>query len=56
VRQEDGSWAIVDEGSVNGTTINEDERAITPHILVALHDGDRIHLGAWTTIVVTVAE
>ncbi len=56
VRQDDGSWAIVDEGSVNGTTINDGERAIAPHVLVALHDGDRIHLGAWTTIVVTVAE
>jgi len=24
-------------------------------LLVALHDGDRVHLGAWTTIVVTLA-
>jgi predicted component of type VI protein secretion system len=52
VRQDDHTWAIVDEGSSNGVTINEDERAIAPHTLVALHDGDRVHLGAWTTIVV----
>jgi len=55
VQQDDGSWAIVDEGSSNGTTINADERAIAPHVLVPLHDGDRVHLGAWTTIVVSVA-
>jgi hypothetical protein len=53
VRADDGSWAIVDEGSSNGTTLNDDERAITPHVLVALHDGDRVHVGAWTTIVVS---
>ena len=53
VHQDDDTWAIVDEGSSNGTTINEDERAITPHTVVALHDGDRVHVGAWTTIVVS---
>lgn len=56
VRQDDGTWAIADEGSSNGTTINEDARAIAPHVLVPLHDGDRVHLGAWTTITVSVAE
>ena len=56
VRQDDGSWAVVDEGSVNGTTLNDDVRAITPHVLVSLNDGDRVHIGAWTTIVVTLAD
>jgi|1185.fasta_scaffold24635_2 hypothetical protein len=53
VRQDDDTWAIVDEGSSNGTTINAAEHPIVPHTLVPLRDGDRVHLGAWTTIVVT---
>jgi len=50
VRVEDGDWAIVDEGSANGTTINADPDPIPPHTEVALRDGDRVHVGAWTTI------
>ena len=50
VRSADGSWSIVDEGSSNGTTVNADPRPIPPHVEVALHDGDRVHVGAWTTI------
>jgi pSer/pThr/pTyr-binding forkhead associated (FHA) protein len=50
VRAQDGSWAIVDEGSSNGTTINADPDPITPHVEVPLRDGDRVHVGAWTTI------
>jgi hypothetical protein len=53
VRADGGGWAIVDEGSSNGTTLNDDPRALDPHVLVALHDGDRIRLGAWTTLVVS---
>jgi hypothetical protein len=54
VRGRDGSWAIVDEGSSNGTTINADDDPIPPHVAVALHDGDRVHVGAWTTITVAL--
>ena len=50
VRQADGSYAIVDQGSTNGTSINGDLRAIAANVPVALGAGDRIHLGAWTTI------
>lgn len=50
VRQADGSYAIVDQGSTNGTSINDDVRAIAANVPVALAEGDRIHLGAWTTI------
>jgi len=50
VREPDGSWAIVDEGSSNGTTINADAEPIAPHVEVPLRDGDRVHVGAWTTI------
>jgi hypothetical protein len=50
VNAADGSWAVVDEGSSNGTTINAHADPIAPHVEVPLSDGDRIHVGAWTTI------
>jgi len=50
VNAADGSWAVIDEGSSNGTTINARADPIAPHVEVALSDGDRIHVGAWTTI------
>ena len=46
----DGSWAVLDPGSANGTLLNGTEITIgTP---VPLHDGDRINLGAWTSVTV----
>ncbi|MGK5639638.1 FHA domain-containing protein [Streptomyces sp. URMC 126] len=52
VEQPDGSWAVVDQDSTNGTTINGSEDPIQPYVPVPLHDGDRVHVGAWTTITV----
>ena len=46
----DGSWALIDEGSMNGTYFNGDVKPIPAHQQVRLADGDRIHLGVWTTI------
>ena len=46
----DGSWAVLDPGSANGTLVNGTEIAIGDHI--PLRDGDRINLGAWTAITV----
>ena len=46
----DGSWAVLDPGSANGTLLNGREIAIGD--LITLHDGDRINLGAWTVITV----
>jgi hypothetical protein len=46
----DGSWSLVDPGSTNGTTLNGGNRAIDFNVPVDLHDGDRIHVGAWTTL------
>jgi O-antigen/teichoic acid export membrane protein len=46
----DGTWAVLDPGSANGTLLNG--RKITVGDLTPLHDGDRINLGAWTVITV----
>ncbi|GHH32957.1 FHA domain-containing protein [Streptomyces candidus] len=50
VQQPDGTWAVVDQNSTNGTTINGGEDPIQPYVPVPLQDGDRVHVGAWTTI------
>ncbi|GGU33383.1 FHA domain-containing protein [Streptomyces daghestanicus] len=52
VHQPDGSWAVVDQNSTNGTTVNGGEEPIQPYVPVPLQDGDRVHVGAWTTITV----
>ncbi|WP_328400505.1 FHA domain-containing protein [Streptomyces sp. NBC_00390] len=52
VQQPDGSWAVVDQNSTNGTTLNGAEDPIQPYVPVPLNDGDRVHVGAWTTITV----
>jgi len=46
----DGSWTILDPGSENGTLVNGTE--ITAGVRLPLHDGDRVHLGAWTVITI----
>jgi FHA domain len=51
IGQADGSWAVLDPGSENGTLVNDQEIAIG--VQVRLHDGDRIHLGAWTAITIS---
>lgn len=50
VQQPDGCWAVVDQDSTNGTTINGEEEPISPYVPFRLREGDSIHLGAWTTI------
>jgi hypothetical protein len=50
--QPDGSWCLVDPGSTNGTLLNDGTDPIRPNVAVPLSDGDRIHVGAWTTIIV----
>ncbi|ORT61714.1 FHA domain-containing protein [Streptomyces sp. CB03238] len=52
VQQPDGSWAVVDQNSTNGTTLNGAEDPIQPYVPVPLKDGDRVHVGAWTTITI----
>lgn len=52
VHQQDGSWSVVDQNSTNGTTLNGAEDPIQPYVPVPLKDGDRVHVGAWTTITI----
>ena len=49
-RLADGTYAIEDLGSTNGTEVNG--RQIAAGEPVALGDGDRVHLGAWTGITI----
>lgn len=51
----DGGWELVDLDSTNGTSVGDAPAPIAPHIPMALTDGDRIKLGAWTTITLIVA-
>jgi hypothetical protein len=50
--QPDGSWTLVDPGSANGTMLNGAAEPIAINVQIPLQDGDRIHLGAWTTITI----
>lgn len=45
-------WIVIDAGSTNGTTLNYGEDPLPPDTPVALRSGDRIHLGAWTTLTI----
>lgn len=46
----DGAYAIEDLGSTNGTEVNG--RRIAAGEPIALGDGDRVHVGAWTGITI----
>jgi hypothetical protein len=50
VAQPDGTWAVVDLDSSNGTYLNDSPDPIKPHEPVPVGDGDKVHVGAWTTL------
>ena len=50
LRQGDGTYSLVDPGSTNGTTVNDDTTPVATNVAIPLTDGDRIHVGAWTTL------
>jgi hypothetical protein len=52
VRRDDGSYALVDRGSANGTSVNGCADVVPTNTPIPLADGDRIHIGAWTTITI----
>lgn len=47
-----GHWAVLDPGSTNGTTINYEDQPIAVDRPVPVAAGDRIHVGAYTTLVI----
>jgi hypothetical protein len=49
-RQADGEWVVIDQGSTNGTVVRSAVTAIKPGDAVRLHDGDHLHVGAWTRV------
>jgi FHA domain len=46
------AWLLTDPGSTNGASRNGATELLAAQRQVELADGDRIHLGAWTTITV----
>ncbi|MBO0872319.1 MAG: FHA domain-containing protein [Pseudonocardia sp.] len=55
IARPDGGWDIVDLQSTNGTSVGNSSEPIPPGVPVPLSEGDRIRLGAWTTITITSA-
>jgi FHA domain-containing protein len=52
LRVRDDALTITDLGSTNGTSLNDSEDFLPNGVETPLTDGDRIHVGAWTTITV----
>jgi DNA-binding SARP family transcriptional activator len=50
LRRPQGSWALVDQGSTNGTYLKPDEDPIPAHQPFPLSDGDQVYLGYWTCL------
>lgn len=50
LRDDDGRWSVVDLDSTNGTMVNDSTVPLSPNVKRPLQDGDRIHVGSWTTI------
>ena len=53
IAEPDGSWAVLDPGSANGTQVNGGE--IAAGTRVPLRSGDRICVGAWTVLTIRAA-
>lgn len=52
LRIRDSGLTITDLGSTNGTSLNDSDDRLPEGEETPLADGDRIHIGAWTTITV----
>jgi hypothetical protein len=50
LRIRDSGLSVTDLGSTNGTSLNDNEEFLPNGEETPLKDGDRIHVGAWTTI------
>jgi FHA domain len=56
LRIRDSGLTITDLGSTNGTSLNGSDDLLANGEEVPLADGDRIHVGAWTTIKISKVE
>lgn len=56
LRVRQSGLTVTDLGSTNGTSLNDSDDLLTYGEETPLADGDRIHVGAWTTITVTTGE
>ena len=52
LRVRDSGLTVTDLGSTNGTSLNDSDDRLGNGEETPLTDGDRIHVGAWTTITV----
>jgi len=50
LRADGDGWTLVDLESGNGTYLNDGLDALKPYVATKITAGDRIHLGAWTTL------
>ena len=48
----DEGWVVVDLDSANGTRLNDADEPLEAETEIPVKQGDRIHLGVWTTITV----
>ena len=55
LRIRDSGLTVTDLGSTNGTSLNGSEDLLPEGRETPLADGDRIHIGAWTTITIAQA-
>lgn len=51
-RCSDGGYEVIDLGSTNGTLLRGASRPMEPGRPVKLADGDRLQIGAWTTLAI----
>ena len=56
LRVRDSGLTITDLGSTNGTSLNDSDDFLVNGEEIQLSDGDRVHVGAWTTITVVKSE
>jgi hypothetical protein len=49
----DGTWWVTDCSSLNGTYVNDQPDPLAPGVAVEVSPGDRIHVGAWTTLAIS---
>lgn len=52
----DGQWEVTDSKSTNGTFIGDADAPLSPGESIGVGEGDEIHVGAWSTIILSRTE